>query len=59
MFVFFVLWLLLSVGITMLVTLYIQLAWTCPQVDNSPSAVTTQHCFQFGTENTGKLIIVL
>ncbi|XP_064405723.1 uncharacterized protein LOC135350810 isoform X2 [Halichondria panicea] len=42
-FVYFLLWLLLSVGLTLLVTLYVQLAWACPQVTSDPTGT----CFSF------------
>ncbi len=46
-FVYFLLWLLLSVGFTFLVTIYVQLAWACPQINNQSTDCPEKY-FRFG-----------
>ena len=50
-FFYFLLWLLLSVVLSLLVTIYIELAWACPQlgVSSQPNQVgIMESCFEFG-----------
>ena len=51
-FLFFLLWLSLSIVISLLVAIYIQLAWACPQLGVSsgqPNQVgIMDKCFEFG-----------
>ena len=51
-FLYFLLWLSLSIVLSLLVIIYIELAWVCPQLgvnDSQPNQVgTMDKCFEFG-----------
>ena len=61
MFLYFLLWLSLSVVLSLLVTIYIELAWACPQLgvnDSQPNQVSIMDkCFEFGG-NPSEMIII-
>ena len=60
-FLYFLLWLSLSIVLSLLVTIYIELAWACPQLgvnDSQPNQVgIMDKCFEFGGNPSETIII--
>lgn len=60
-FLYFLLWLSLSIVLSLLVTIYIELAWACPQLGVSSSQPNQvgimDKCFEFGGNPSEMLII--
>ena len=49
-FLYFLLWLLLSVALSLVLAVYIQLAWACPTITDNASPET---CFTFALDDRG------
>ena len=60
-FLYFLLWLALSIVLSLIMTIYIQLAWACPQLGVSGSQPhqvgIMQSCFEFGA-NPSEMISI-
>ena len=61
-FFYFLLWLMLSIALSFLVTIYIQLAWACPQLRENnaqPNQVGIMGtCFEFGADPSKQWLCV-
>lgn len=60
-FLYFLLWLSLSIVLSLLVTIYIELAWACPQLgvnSSQPNQVgIMDKCFEFGGNPSETIIM--
>ena len=53
-FIYFFLWVLMAVGLSLIMALYLQLAWACPRFQPDAlegAAVTTRDCFSYDLDN--------